>query len=108
MDPPVSDGISVRYEIEHSEDLLKFHKITREIDEDGNHIITYEFETGKEFSYSCFNPPKGTEFMFTGITETSGVQELTFTVTAEQARNSGGVTFKIYDDAGRSFAFYKF
>ncbi len=108
VDTPVSDGISVTYEIEHSEDLLKFHKVTRKIDEDGKHIITYEFETGKEFFYSCFNPPQGTEFMFTGKTEASGIQELTFTITAEQANNSGEVTFMIYDDDGRSFAFFRF
>ncbi len=110
--PPQEDEFYVSYDIEHSEDVLKIYNVTRTVDENGNYTITAEFETGKQLYYSCFNPPNGTVFMFTGQTESSGRQTLSFNVTAEQAQEAGDVTVMFYDFNDnvrvRSIAYFRF
>jgi len=105
---PESNGLDLYYDIEHSSDVLKINKVSRAKDENGDYTITVDFETGKTMEYSCFNPPNGTVFMFTGKTESSGRQSLVFKITSEQAKQIEEVTIKFYDDNERSKVFFRF
>lgn len=105
--PPEEENQTPKYHINHSEDVLKIYEALKTKDKNGDYTITVEFETGRQLYYSCFNPPEGTVFMFTGRTEAFGKQTLSFNVTAEQAEGIDEITMMFYDDEARSFAFFK-